>query len=52
MNDHIVVTERNSRSRYSTRKFKFRYFYEDDDVAIVYKPKGMVVHPSAGHYTG
>ena len=27
-------------------------YYEDDDVAIVYKPKGMVVHPSAGHYTG
>ena len=24
----------------------------DDDVAIVYKPKGMVVHPSPGHYTG
>ncbi|MDF0029373.1 RluA family pseudouridine synthase, partial [Staphylococcus pseudintermedius] len=27
-------------------------YYEDDDVAIVYKPKGMVVHPSPGHYTG
>ena len=26
--------------------------YEDDDVLIVNKPKGMVVHPSAGHYTG
>ena len=24
--------------------------YEDDDVIIVNKPKGMVVHPSAGHY--
>lgn len=24
--------------------------YEDDDVAIVNKPQGMVVHPSAGHY--
>ena len=23
--------------------------YEDDDVLIVNKPKGMVVHPSAGH---
>ena len=26
--------------------------HEDDDVIIVNKPKGMVVHPSAGHYTG
>ena len=26
-------------------------YYEDEDVAIVYKPKGMVVHPSPGHYT-
>lgn len=26
--------------------------YEDDDVLLVNKPKGMVVHPAAGHYTG
>ena len=26
--------------------------YEDDDVLIVNKPKGMVVHPSAGHASG
>ncbi len=26
-------------------------YYEDDDVAVVYKPKGMVVYPSPGHYT-
>lgn len=25
--------------------------YEDDDVLIINKPKGMVVHPSAGHYS-
>lgn len=25
--------------------------YEDDDVVIVNKPKGMVVHPAAGHYS-
>lgn len=25
--------------------------YEDDDVLVINKPKGMVVHPSAGHYT-
>lgn len=26
--------------------------YEDDDVIVVNKPKGMVVHPAAGHYSG
>ncbi|MEE1315531.1 MAG: RluA family pseudouridine synthase [Faecalimonas sp.] len=26
--------------------------YEDADLLIVNKPKGMVVHPSAGHYSG
>lgn len=26
--------------------------YEDEDLIVVNKPKGMVVHPAAGHYTG
>lgn len=26
--------------------------YEDEDVILVNKPKGMVVHPAAGHYSG
>lgn len=26
--------------------------YEDDDLAVVNKPKGMVVHPAAGNYSG
>lgn len=26
--------------------------YEDRDVIVVNKPKGMVVHPAAGHYSG
>lgn len=26
--------------------------YEDDDLLIVNKPKGMVVHPAIGHYSG
>ena len=25
--------------------------YEDDDLLVVNKPKGMVVHPAAGHYS-
>ena len=26
--------------------------YEDQDILVVNKPKGMVVHPAAGHYSG
>lgn len=26
--------------------------YEDDDIIILYKPAGMVVHPGSGNYTG
>lgn len=26
--------------------------YEDHDLLVVNKPKGMVVHPAAGNYTG
>ncbi len=26
--------------------------YQDDDVIVVNKPKGMVVHPAPGHYAG
>lgn len=26
--------------------------YEDQDIIVVNKPKGMVVHPAAGHYSG
>lgn len=27
-------------------------YYEDGDVLVVNKPKGMVVHPAPGHTTG
>ena len=26
--------------------------FEDQDVVVINKPRGMVVHPAAGHYTG
>ncbi len=26
--------------------------YEDDDLIVINKPKGLVVHPAAGHWTG
>lgn len=27
-------------------------YYEDDDLLVVYKPKGMVVHPALGNHNG
>jgi 23S rRNA pseudouridine1911/1915/1917 synthase len=27
-------------------------FYEDEELMIIYKPAGMVVHPGSGNYTG
>lgn len=33
-------------------KIPLDILYEDDDVIIVNKPKGMVVHPAPGHYQG
>lgn len=33
-------------------KIKIEIIYEDDDIIIVNKPKGMVVHPAAGNYSG
>lgn len=26
--------------------------YEDDDIVVINKPQGMVVHPAGGHYSG
>src|SRR5699024_3756989 len=53
VNDKIVVTEKEIvEADIEPENLKLNFYYEDDDVAIVYKPKGMVVHPSAGHYTG
>mgnify|MGYP003290063729 CR=1 FL=1 len=33
-------------------KMDLAILYEDSDIIVVNKPKGMVVHPAAGHYEG
>ncbi len=51
--DHIEVTEKEVvEADIQPENLNLDIYYEDEDVAIVYKPKGMVVHPSAGHYSG
>ena len=53
LNDEIQVTEKEVvEADILPENLNLDIYYEDKDVAIVYKPKGMVVHPSPGHYTG
>lgn len=33
-------------------EIKLEIIYEDSDLIIINKPKGMVVHPAPGHYSG
>ncbi len=37
-------------ARLISKKIKLDIVYEDDDILIINKPKGMVVHPGAGNY--
>ncbi|WP_421038851.1 RluA family pseudouridine synthase [Streptococcus hyointestinalis] len=37
---------------YQPESIPIEIVYEDSDVAVVNKPQGMVVHPSAGHTSG
>lgn len=53
LNDQINVIEKEVvETDIKPENLNLDIYYEDDDVAVVYKPKGMVVHPSAGHYSG
>jgi len=36
----------------SPENIEFDLLYEDKSILVVNKPPGLVVHPSAGHYTG
>lgn len=36
----------------AAEKMELDIIYEDEDIIVINKPKGMVVHPAAGHYTG
>jgi 23S rRNA pseudouridine1911/1915/1917 synthase len=34
------------------KDIKLDILYEDEDILVINKPRGMVVHPSNGHYDG
>jgi 23S rRNA pseudouridine1911/1915/1917 synthase len=45
----INIIEKNSHNLIP-KKMKLNIVYEDNDLLIINKPKGMVVHPGAGNY--
>lgn len=52
-NDDIIVEERELvEADIEPEDLSLEIVYADADVAVVYKPKGMVVHPAAGHRSG
>ena len=45
----IKVIEKNDQ-QVAPKKIKLSVIYEDKDILIIDKPKGMVVHPGAGNF--
>lgn len=53
LNDHIEISILEpERLDVVPEEMDLDIYYEDSDVIVVNKPKGMVVHPAAGHITG
>lgn len=53
LNDVIEIIKRESKSlELEAKDLNIEIVYEDDDVAVVYKPEGMVVHPANGNNEG
>jgi len=51
LNDEITILDIEPKAlEVTAENLNLDIIYEDEDVAIVNKPKGMVVHPAAGNY--
>lgn len=52
-NDHIIISIPEAKEiSTQAEDIPLNILYQDSDLAVVYKPQGMVVHPSAGHHSG
>lgn len=52
-NDRISIDlPENTEVKIEAEDIPLDIYYEDDDIIVVNKPKGMVVHPSFGHTSG
>ncbi len=53
INDVVLVTGKlNIKTDVKPEDIPLDIIYEDDDVMVINKPSGLVVHPAAGHFTG
>lgn len=53
LNDVIEIIKREPKSlELEAKDLNIEIVYEDDDVAVVYKPEGIVVHPANGNNEG
>ena len=48
----VVVTPEPSESPLASEALPLEILYQDQDLAVLNKPAGMVIHPSAGHASG
>lgn len=50
-NDNLILNELIEDKKIDTPEVQIpiTYVYKDDDIAIINKPRGLVVHPSCGH---
>lgn len=50
-NDEVIVTfdEKETNLNLKPYEFKLNIVYQDDDLLVINKPKGLVVHPGSGH---
>lgn len=51
-NDEIEITEYVENTDIEPENIPLDIYYEDDDLIVVNKPSGMVVHPAPGNYHG
>ncbi|MCC6287539.1 MAG: RluA family pseudouridine synthase [Chitinophagaceae bacterium] len=52
--DEVLVYSENSpeSTEIVPEKMELNFVYEDDDIIVINKPAGMVVHPGSGNYSG
>ena len=48
----VLIVPENMQPEIVAENIPLDIVYEDRDLLVVNKPKGMVVHPAAGHYSG
>lgn len=51
-NDYITIETLEETTDILPENIPLDIYYEDDDLIVVNKPSGMVVHPAPGNYTG